>query len=93
MRTESDRSEWESLCRQCGLCCFTKYDEGDGKIFVSAIPCRYLDVVSRRCKIYPRRFEICPECIQLTEPLVREFTWLDEECGYVQALKKTEQDK
>ena len=80
------RNDWEELCNRCGLCCFEKIEDEDGTIFFTAIPCRYLDVVTRECRIYPRRFEIYPQCIQLTESLVRELSWLHDECGYRKAL-------
>ena len=82
----SDTENWETLCKQCGLCCFEKIEDDDGTIFYTATPCRYLDVVSRECNIYERRFEINPECIKLTEELVRELRWLRDDCGYRQAL-------
>ena len=82
----SDNGEWEAICRQCGLCCFEKIEGENGTIFYTSIPCRYLDVVSRECRIYERRFEINPECVKLTEKLVQEITWLHDDCGYRQAL-------
>ena len=78
--------EWEGLCEQCGLCCFEKIEDEDGTIFYTQTPCRYLDVVSRRCKVYERRFEINPVCIKLTPELVRELRWLHPGCGYVKSL-------
>lgn len=73
---------WDQLCEKCGLCCFEKIEDDDGTIFFTSTPCRYLDIVTRECKIYLRRFEIYPDCIQLTETLVREISWLHDECGY-----------
>ena len=84
--TMSDTREWETICRQCGLCCFEKIEDMNGAIFHTSIPCRYLDVVSRECSIYERRFEINPECIKLTEELVPKLRWLHDSCGYRQAL-------
>ena len=82
--------DWESLCEQCGLCCFEKIEDEDGTIFFTSTPCRYFDVVSRQCKIYERRFEIFPGCIKLTEELVRDLRWLHDDCGYrkAQGLKR-----
>jgi len=77
---------WENLCKKCGLCCFEKIEDEQGTIFFTAIPCRYLDVVTRECRIYPRRFEIYPDCIKLTEDLVRKIPWLHDDCGYREAL-------
>ena len=83
---EKPRDNWENLCNRCGLCCFEKIEDEQGTIFFTSTPCRYLDVVTRNCKIYPRRFEIYPQCIQLTEAMVRELSWLHDECGYRKAL-------
>ncbi|HEY6871457.1 MAG TPA: YcgN family cysteine cluster protein [Geobacteraceae bacterium] len=78
--------EWESLCEQCGLCCFEKIEDEYGTIFFTRTPCRYLDVVTRKCKVYEHRFAINPECVKLTPELVREIRWLHDGCGYRRAL-------
>jgi uncharacterized cysteine cluster protein YcgN (CxxCxxCC family) len=88
-KINTGREAWESLCEQCGLCCFEKIEDESGTIFFTSTPCRYLDVVTRECKIYERRFEICPECIELNEELVRELNWLHDDCGYRKALGLT----
>ena len=81
-----DHSAWESLCEQCGLCCFEKIEDESGTIFFTQTPCRYLDVVTRKCKVYKRRFAINPECVKLNPELVREIRWLHDGCGYRKAL-------
>ncbi len=86
LRGMNNTDKWETICKQCGLCCFEKIEDQDGTIFHTSIPCRYLDVVSRECNIYERRFEINPDCIKLTEELVRRLRWLHDTCGYRQAL-------
>jgi uncharacterized cysteine cluster protein YcgN (CxxCxxCC family) len=78
----NEDNKWEDLCLQCGRCCFEKIENEDGTIFFTATPCRYLDVVSRECKVYERRFAINPDCIGLTPELVKSLTWLHDECGY-----------
>jgi len=85
-KSEAPQDEWEQLCNKCGLCCFEKYLNEKGTVFFTSTPCRYLDVVTRECRIYDRRFEIYPECVKLTEALVRELTWLHDDCGYRKAL-------
>lgn len=77
-------SSWESRCTVCGRCCFEKVEDEQGTIFHTRIPCRYLDVVSRRCRIYENRFAINPECIKLTPELVDTLRWLPDDCGYRQ---------
>ena len=76
------QKRWESKCNQCGFCCFEKIENDNGTIFYTQTPCRYLDVVTRRCKVYNKRFNINPECIQLTPELVAKLKWLHPECGY-----------
>lgn len=89
MQTVHDDAEWENLCERCGLCCFEKYEDEAGTIFFTQTPCRYFDVITRGCRIYARRFEINPNCVKLTEKLVRQLTWLHDGCGYRKALGLT----
>ena len=77
---------WEALCEQCGLCCFEKIENENGTIFFTSTPCRYLNITTRQCKIYDRRFDINPECVKLTSESVRNIHWLHDECGYVKLL-------
>ncbi len=77
-----DERAWEALCEKCGLCCFEKIEGENGTIFFTQTPCRYLDIVTRQCKIYDRRFDINPECVKLTPELVRNISWLHDGCGY-----------
>jgi uncharacterized cysteine cluster protein YcgN (CxxCxxCC family) len=83
---DDEENEWEDLCQQCGRCCFEKFENEDGTIFFTSTPCRYLDVVTRQCKVYERRFEINPDCIGLTPDLVRSLNWLHDKCAYRQTL-------
>jgi len=81
-------SYWDSLCKQCGLCCFEKLENERGTIFYTQTPCRYLDVNSRRCKVFERRFEINPGCVKLTSELVPALHWLPRDCGYLQQASR-----
>jgi uncharacterized cysteine cluster protein YcgN (CxxCxxCC family) len=75
--------EWEALCRGCGSCCFEKIEDERGTIFYLLKACRYLDVVTRQCRIYDNRFTINPECVKLTAELVPTLRWLPRDCGYL----------
>ncbi len=77
-----ENPQWDSRCKQCGLCCFEKFEDKRGNIFYTQTPCRYLDVVSRQCTIYERRLIINPVCIKLTPELVPTLRWLPTDCGY-----------
>lgn len=78
----AESPEWDSRCKQCGRCCFEKIEDERGNIFYTQTACRFLDIVSRECKIFERRFEINPSCIKLTPELVQSLRWLPRDCGY-----------
>lgn len=84
-------TDWEGICRRCGRCCFEK-DLVDGHVIETDIPCRYLDVVSRECKVYHKRFDVGEGCLQLDVDLVREAFWLPEACAYVDLVKAVDLD-
>lgn len=84
----SESPEWDSLCKQCGRCCFEKLEDARGKIIYTQTACRYLDVISRQCKIFERRFEINPHCVKLTADMVPILKWLPPDCGYRPAPDK-----
>lgn len=82
-----DENTWENLCARCGRR-FEKIEDEKGTIFFTRTPCRYLDVVTRECRIYERRFAVNPECVKLTPELVRELRWLHDGCAYRKAMKE-----
>jgi len=80
---EMSPSEWESLCDGCGRCCLNKLEDWDtGEIAWTNVACRLLDGQSCRCGDYPNRFDIVPDCEQLTPEVVRSIDWLPPTCGY-----------
>jgi uncharacterized cysteine cluster protein YcgN (CxxCxxCC family) len=89
----TDQHTWEALCERCGLCCFEKIEDEKGTIFFTRTPCRYLDVVSRECRVYERRFAINPECVKLTPELVRDLNWLHDGCAYRKVLHECRNKK
>lgn len=76
--------EWEALCKRCGRCCFEKIEKQDGSVIVTDKPCSYLDLSTRECRIYERRFELCPDCLPINQENLLKSTWLPEDCGYVE---------
>lgn len=82
-----DQREWESICNRCGKCCYEKVDLGGGIIRYTDEPCVHLDTASNLCKVYEKRHEVEPDCISLTEKLVRTLNWLPEDCAYVEHMR------
>ena len=88
-----DQESWENICIQCGDCCFEKTIGLDNKIYHTSIPCRYLDVNTRLCKVYHKRFKMGEECINLTPAVVKSANWLSNSCAYMRHLRSSSRDK
>lgn len=80
---EMTREEWESLCDGCGKCCLHKLQyEDTGELYYTNVACRLLDLHSCRCKNYPERQRLVPDCVQLRADKVLELNWLPSTCAY-----------
>lgn len=80
---EMTPAEWESLCDGCGNCCLHKLKNDEtGELFQTNVACRLLDGHSARCRSYPDRKRIVPDCTILTAESVTRFDWLPETCAY-----------
>jgi uncharacterized cysteine cluster protein YcgN (CxxCxxCC family) len=76
-------AEWESLCDGCGRCCLNKLeDEETGAIAWTDVACRLLDGETCRCRSYPDRQALVPDCIPLNPETVRSLSWLPPSCAY-----------
>jgi len=76
-------AEWESLCDGCGQCCLLKVEEEDtGKVFLTELACRLLDVRSCRCRDYANRHASVPDCVVIGTHEARHLSWLPKSCGY-----------
>jgi len=85
-----DREEWEAICRRCGKCCYEKVDLGGGIIRYTDEPCDQLDTETGLCRVYETRHEVEPDCISLTEELVRTLRWLPPDCAYLEYVRHKE---
>jgi uncharacterized cysteine cluster protein YcgN (CxxCxxCC family) len=79
--------DWEEICNRCGQCCFEKWVDGDGTILHTVIPCRFLDIVTRECKVYDKRLEVDEGCIKLTPEIVKSVRWMPEDCAYTKFVE------
>jgi uncharacterized cysteine cluster protein YcgN (CxxCxxCC family) len=80
--------DWESICKRCGKCCYEKVDLGGGVIRYTDEPCVHLDEETNLCRVYENRHEAEPDCISLTEHLVRTLNWLPEDCAYLEYVRR-----
>ena len=80
---EMTKSEWESLCDHCGLCCLHRVKDGKtGKMKLLAVACQHLDTSFCRCSIYEERFKIEPTCLELSPDKKRRLKKLPYTCAY-----------
>ena len=77
----------DSLCLKCGRCCMGKV-EIESRIYYTLEYCEHFNPVTRLCKIYQSRFEVCPECITIEEAI--RLHALPNDCPYVKDLKDYE---
>ncbi len=80
---QMNREEWELLCDGCGRCCLHKLeDEDSGEIYNTRVACKLLDLKNCRCKNYPQRKELVPDCLLLQDESFTEYQWLPSTCAY-----------
>lgn len=81
--TEMSLDEWESLCDGCGICCLYKLeDEANGRVDLTNVACRFLDLDTCTCQLYTDRKSAMPTCIKLTPSKVSQLHWLPPTCAY-----------
>lgn len=79
---ELSQTEWESLCDGCGRCCLQKLeDEDTGRVHLTVVGCRLLDINSCRCGNYAERRTLVPECVRLSPDNVLRLM-LPSTCAY-----------
>ena len=72
---------WESLCHGCAECCYYRWQSEAGQLQSSGVPCRHLDVETRRCREYGRRETIIEGCQKMSPGNMP--TGMPSSCGYV----------
>lgn len=81
--TSYSEAEWESLCDGCGQCCLQKLEDWDsGNYVCTNISCHLLDEGTARCRNYPQRQSIVPDCEKITPANVLTLPWLPVTCAY-----------
>lgn len=80
---EMTQPEWESLCDGCGQCCLQKLEDADtGEVYHTELACRYMDLETCGCTVYPERLQKVPGCTVLTPETAGQYQWLPRTCAY-----------
>lgn len=79
---EMTPAEWESLCDGCGKCCLHKLRYPDGSLKMTRVSCRLLDTDTCRCTNYPKRKQLVPDCVVLSQGNLEKLDWLPATCAY-----------
>lgn len=80
---EMSKSEWESLCDGCALCCLQKIeDEETGDVYFTDVACHLLDTKTCRCSNYSARAKLVADCLVLSADDPDTFHWLPDSCAY-----------
>ncbi len=82
------RKDWDSLCYQCGKCCYSRCVTKDGFVYIyKKDPCEYLDVNTHKCRIYNERFKKCKHCGKVNIFTALFNKTMPEDCAYVKTFR------
>jgi len=76
--------EWDAICARCARCCYEKIDF-EGRIYYTELPCEFLDIKTKTCRVYERRDVERPGCVRLTPETVKK-GFLPADCPYVKGI-------
>ena len=80
---------WDDVCDRCGLCCYEREVGEDGSVAVDlSAPCEFLDAETNLCRVYERRFELCPRCRRVTPATALFANHLPSSCAYLRAFRR-----
>ncbi len=80
-KTQNTQKDWESICSKCAQCCYEKIDF-EGHIYYTEIPCEFLDLETKLCRVYADRDTKRPGCVHLTDENIKK-GFLPADCPYV----------
>lgn len=82
--SDPDEAGHEARCRQCGRCCCAKLIIGDEVVYTAKV-CKHLDPATKLCRVYERRHEVNPGCLNVEEGI--KLGVFPADCPYVQGIE------
>ena len=94
--SEMSDLQWEALCDGCAKCCLHKVIDDDNaadvaytdqaqqgeELFFTNVACQYLHDQKCGCTIYPKRTELVPHCVKLTQDNLDQVFYMPPSCAY-----------
>lgn len=74
-----------SVCKQCGQCCYKPERLPGGRVRHTLQPCPYLDIHTKKCKVYEYRHFI-PHCDPIQKSI--RMGLLPFDCAYVTHFRR-----
>ena len=84
-------SEWDAVCKQCGICCLAKvqFRPDENSDYVKPVYlkqcCEKFDLKTHKCSIYQTRLTF-PHCEKVNMDIILNTEILPASCGYVEYI-------
>ena len=84
-------SEWDAVCKQCGICCLAKHpfcpdiESGYTTTIYLKQCCEKFDLKTHKCSVYQSRLKV-PHCEKVDMNLILNTKTLPASCGYVEYI-------
>jgi|GEM_PF-997091 len=79
------RRQHEERCKRCAGCCYEKIIYR-GRVYITDIPCQFLDLETRLCRVYSRRCHENPHCTVVDAAVIAAAV-LPAQCAYVSGVR------
>lgn len=84
-------AEWDTICKQCGICCLSKYPffpDPESNFMTTVFLkqcCEKFDLKNCKCSVYQTRLSV-PHCEKVDMNLILNTKTLPASCGYVEYI-------
>ena len=77
--------EWDTVCKQCGVCCLSKVRIYNAKVAYLKRCCDKFDLKTHKCSVYKSRLD-GSKCIKINMDVILNTDLLPASCGYIEYI-------